>query len=247
MKRTLLTFVLVTAGAASASQIACAPDTLDNFLTNFAVCGSITYDFTSGFYTPGGGASLLASDILVTPSGSGINFAVTPGAGGVFTTTGSGNGYSTFGIGYQLSIASPFYFTGITMQANNVHFDDLNGGADTADALKTVYFGSNPGDGGNPYVYSVDAFTGADTSAGTGAVDLPTITDSAVLLPLTTSTMTVFDTITLNPTGTPGESIQSVDNLFTTSSLASTPEPVTLLSMGTALAALGLFRRRTRR
>jgi len=230
-----MTLILVTVGAASASPIACAPDTLDNFLGNYAVCGTMTFDFTAGFYSAGGGATLATSDILVTPGFSYVNFSVVPGAGGAFATTGAGNGYSTFEIGYTASIDPAFYFNGVQIRANNIHFDNFNGATDSADALKLVAFGAGPD------IFTVDAAASADTSAGGGAVDIPFVIDSTSFLPLTTTSMFVDDTITLNPGGTPGLSIQSIDNLFTT------PEPVTFLSLGTALAALGLFRRRNRK
>jgi hypothetical protein len=201
----------------------------------------MTYDFTLGFYNVGGGASLLVSDILVTPTWGSVNFSVVPSAGGAFATTGAGNGYSTFEIGYTAIIDPAFFFTGVRMRANNIHFDNFNGSEDTADALKTVTFGINPDDIPNPWAYSVDALAAADTSGGGGAVNIPQITDSTSFMPLTTTSMTITDDITLNPTGTPGVSIQSVDNLFIT------PEPMTFLSLGTALAALGLMRRRNRK
>ena len=255
----LLLLLCSSMNAAFASTLPCSQTSLASAIGSQIVCGTITYDFTAASFNPFStfGTPLQASDIVVNPAGGGISISVNPTSftgdslgnpiarsQGLFYADGTGTGYTTYGITFGVSITSPYWFNGVTTTATNLHFDANNGGADIIDIQKIVEFNSTDlTDPNNPYLFSADANTGQiDTTDGFDQ-NIPYLTSGlSSFEPLHTVSMMVQDSIYLTPTGSGTQAIWAGPAGFTQQ--FQTPEPVTFLSLGSALLLAGTLRRK---
>ncbi len=252
----LLLFMCASTRGASASTIACAPNTLANVAGFTMVCGSVIYDFTNtgtGFSgTSSFGTPLGLNDIIVSANANNINFSVDSNSytldpannpiaasKGLFYANGADTGYTVYTIPFGISIGHGYWFNGITTTASNLHFGNHNGGSDLIDVQKIAQFAPSQ-------VYSADADTGQiDTSSGSGDVNIPLLTSGFNSFDANMpNSIVVTDTLTLNPTSTNPVAIWVGPSGF--SQAFSTPEPITMLSLGSALVLLGMLKRKKR-
>jgi len=257
----LLLLLCASTNAAFASPLSCNVVALDVAMGNTIACGTIVYDFTltifgaqSTFGTPLG-----ASDILVSPNFDSISFSVKPSSftydpggspiaasQGLFYADGSNTGYTVYTIPFQVSITSGFWFAGITTTATDLFFGKHNGGQDSIDVQKIVTFDNpnDPFDPNNPYAYSADANTGQiDTSSSNSDLIIPYLSSGFQSLdPFSPTTMNVYDTLTLDATTNGPVPIWVGPDGFTQN--FATPEPLTLLTLGSSLVLIGILGRK---
>ncbi len=259
-KLILVGALLVGANAAFASGL-CITATLAALNGNTVACGTVTFDFTSltfinansGFGPndstfgggDGNGGFLTPANILVTISdGWTINFSVTGGPG-VWKAAADGSeptgiGYSTYDIEYNIFIQNPHFFTQVETVGRNLVFNPVGG---EIGVNKDVIYGG-PGCDLAPYTGCTDIGAGFDENHDPGPFTAATSTFGPSILTPYTSGAHVVDFIQLTPlqngNGNGVVTMDSFENVF------STPEPTTLLLLGSALLGLGIVRRKSR-
>jgi len=245
-KIVLIVALLSLSGVASADQL-CYGQSLADLMGNVAICGAITYDFTGGTfqaYSTTTTTLLSASDIWVVPGYDSINLSVWPTAttagvgasAGKFWADGTNTGYVSYIIDFALSIDPAYLFTGIQIDAYDMHFDG-NNASSTIEARKAVL---------TPDLYTADAPQIVDTSDG-NPVDISHYGSPQTYFDYGTSSLFVEDSLFLSPGGNYAISVGKGG--FTENFLnepTTMPEPVTLVLVGSVLLGLGMIQRRLR-